>query len=637
MNRSRGHDSASSETSENPSGWGGKLKKWREVQGIEIRVPDIGFNDRLLTESEQFISIAILKHWQSRRAWTEQQVGGCDAKLLKRDGFGENFWRRMGDLSEVKADLAFDLFDRYGRLNPEFYDNGVNRGTGVWGRDLELDEGYILLFDRIHVDSDHRRKGIGRELVSAILKKAKDRVMVNYDFFAIARPGILQSDIPPLKEDSPESRQAQRDAAKVALAFWHSMGFRRVGTSEWLAWKDSANHPSRQLAIEDDWERPYEDIALVPLSDEVVQALRMLENPVEDARCITVLANTFPGDYQDGQWQMVDRLGNTLLHLAVLNSKPYVARFILSNVHRLADIRNKGGHTPLEALKNRLERLRTRHKIGWVILDTSDMFEGFTASDIECLAVLENKDFYDISHLGPQQVAAIVAATAGQPPAPEISHLPTAVIRQMLHLKYGCTCGHCIGGFLSPRMKYSLLYVAAKIYHNNEKDIDNGPEWMLYNDHRRHFDYLHRSVRENLKTNKLMREGLTNMFSHFAWCLWQDRIPTQSEVLNVYPDEYLSQEATETYLSRGGTVEAVANIIFRKTLYRDTLAGNPLNPEVPETEASSSEDEVPKDEAPIDQASEDEIYGLVPCRNDREFGCVAVACGYKIIQPYWKG
>lgn len=135
----------------------------------------------------------------------------------------ESFWLEMEEPTQETNDLAVDLFDRYGRLNTQFYDHEVKKGSGVWGS--ELDHGDLLLFQELIVDETYRRRSIGTELVMAILEKTRKKVVG--DFFARARPGALWSQIP---IDNPVvEREAQQEAMESALGFWHAMEFRRVG------------------------------------------------------------------------------------------------------------------------------------------------------------------------------------------------------------------------------------------------------------------------------------------------------------------------------------------------------------------------------------------------------------------------
>lgn len=536
----------------------------------------------------------------------DSRIGSCNAKLIRRGMMRESFWLEMESPVQETHDLAFDLFDRYGRLNPEFYDHDVNKGSGVWGN--ELDRGDLLLFEMLGVDSAYRRRGIGTKLVNAILEKTTKKVSERVGFFALARPGFLWREIP--KDNPAAAREAKQEAMKAALGFWHAMGFRRIGTSPWLAWTNSPDHPSRQLGIAQDWIGPDDQIADASLSGEMEKILQRLRDPaVEAAECIDELAKAWPEDFEDGQWQTTDQDGNTLLHISSISSKPELVRFILSKVPNLMVVRDKEGHTALEALQNQLERQRTRRSDGHRSLVISDEFKGFSASSIACLAVLKNTDIFDLSRLSPRVIEFVWSATDEQ--IRRVPQLDIAGIRKTLRYKYGCTCGQCIGGFLSPRMKLALLCVSELEHDNMYTFMDEtGPDWVTF--HYDNLEYLPESVRENLKTNKSMRQGFSNMFSHFAKCLEQGRMPTEGEILDVY-QSHVSEwpPVTRNYLQRGGTVAAVANTIFEKAMERDEWAGDSDHRDI----------------------FGEEIDQLAACRNDHEFGFVAGMCGYKRVRP----
>lgn len=535
-----------------------------------------------------------------------RQIGSCTAQLIRRETIRAAFWTEMDQPTQETQNLAFDLFDRYGRLNPELYEHDVNKGTGVWGK--ELDHGDILLIDILQVDAAHRRCGIGRKLVSAILEKARKKVSDEVGFFAIARPGFLWSELKLLRGNPEELNEAQDAAEKRALALFRSMGFRRIGTSSWLAWTDSPDHPSRQLAISEDWNYPDDRTDNAPLSDELLQTFqRLFDAEVEAAECIEELTRTFPEDFEDERWQITDQTGNTLLHIASVSWKPEVVSFLVSKVPRLTALRNRPGHTPLETLQDQLERVRTRRCLGDLCYVTSDKFQGFNAPSIACLAALEHTRPFDLSSLSQRQIEVIAAATDE-----EISglrgELEVAGIRKTLRYKYGCTCGQCIGGFLSPRMRFALLCVAETQHYelNLFMDDDSGPTWVAWNG----YSLLHlpERVRENMKTNKSMRRGFTNMFDHFAGCLRKGIWPTKAAVLRLYRDDASEwPPVTRSYLERGGTVAAVANAIFEQAMGQDEWAGDGNHRE----------------------CSAEDIDALVACRNDHEFGFVAGMCGYK--------
>lgn len=72
-----------------------------------------------------------------------KQVGDCRAFLIRRNQIADTFWDDMEEPEDETAKLAFELFDRFGCLQPQYKEHPVKRGSGVWGG--ELNHGDILL------------------------------------------------------------------------------------------------------------------------------------------------------------------------------------------------------------------------------------------------------------------------------------------------------------------------------------------------------------------------------------------------------------------------------------------------------------------------------------------------------------
>lgn len=76
--------------------------------------------DDILAEFEWLEQIDGLIFSQDDSDSDEIQVGYCDGKLIRREDIRVKFWFAMEEPTEETCSLAFDLFDRYGRLKPEF-------------------------------------------------------------------------------------------------------------------------------------------------------------------------------------------------------------------------------------------------------------------------------------------------------------------------------------------------------------------------------------------------------------------------------------------------------------------------------------------------------------------------------------
>jgi GNAT superfamily N-acetyltransferase len=203
----------------------------------------------------------------------KQAIGRLDAKLIHRDHFVGSFAEDIREPSKGTAQMALDLFDRYGRLRPEFLEHPFKKGSSVW-RD-ELSSGDLLLLDEINVNEAYRRQGIATKLVETVIQACRARSDV---FFALVRPGALLAEanmqIARLHEQTNMYTVPVREMTAVreafddlvqdintdhevkATRFWRSVGFRRVGSSSWFALAGDASHPAHNLPAEKDFELP---------------------------------------------------------------------------------------------------------------------------------------------------------------------------------------------------------------------------------------------------------------------------------------------------------------------------------------------------------------------------------------------
>ncbi|KAL2201521.1 hypothetical protein P885DRAFT_27212 [Corynascus similis CBS 632.67] len=507
----------------------------------------------------------------------------------------------MGQPSEATSDLALELFDRYGRLNREYYDHEIRKGSGAWGP--ELNHGDILLFNSLNIEPHWQHQGIGARVVNAILEKARS---MSSGFFAFVRPGYLDGDLNYDCEDGEEDSMTAEKHLAALEQFWRSLGFRRVGLSEWFAFADDDSHSSRHLDAVQDWDEPERSKQKEPIRGPLQTALNSLFDPsVLDGECIRQLQETFPAEVNAPSPMYVDENGNTILHVAAVSRKAETVAYILAKYPHLKDLRNADGHTPLEALQSSLEENRTRQRFINTTTVISDDFEGFSSSEIACLASLTGTEIIDIAELSNQDISATSSATDDM-----VSRFPKInTILHTLRLKYGCTCGECLGGFLSPKMRFALLCQAHYRYDTLSEALHaSGSEWVAMN--APELVYLATPVRQNMKTNKSMREGFTNMCKHIARCLEKNRVPNEETVLHLYRSETREwPPVTAHYLQRGGTVAAVVRMLFNHSIYCDEWAGDGTHLE----------------------SYEDEIKTLPVCRNDHEFWFVSGMCGYKRI------
>jgi hypothetical protein len=184
------------------------------------------------------------------------------------------------------------------------------------------------------------------------------------------------------------------------------------------------------------------------------------------------------------------------------NIQPNSIQWILRRAKVLLHQRNAHGKTPLDTLLESLEDGRTTRRLNALTEDISDRFSGFSDTAVGCLIFLN----------GGTEVADV----------------------DWQRLKYGCTCGQCISGFLSPRMCFALECQADIWSDFLREDIEDGNFWVENNS--TFLSFLPRRVQNNLKANKSMRNGVMNLCNHIANCLRGYMIPNESNVEIVLRD-----------------------------------------------------------------------------------------------------
>ncbi|KAH2160185.1 hypothetical protein KXW37_010038 [Aspergillus fumigatus] len=318
----------------------------------------------------------------------------------------------------------------------------------------------------------------------------------------------------------------------ISKSFWRSSGFRHV--------------PLGRLDLR--------------LQNDLIKALTSGDNDYAE-----VLSRLFDGVAKDDpRWKLTDADGNTVLHFAATKIRPISVQWILSRTTELLHQRNNDGETPLDALLAKLENIRTTDYYNLEAEDVSDYFSGFSDAAVSCLMSLNG------SNEGTDD--------------------------EWQRLKYGCTCGRCISGFLSPRMRSAFEYQAEILSDQLLEDISNGELWVA-NDSSRLYLFSHR-LRNKLKASQRMRKGLVALLGHIAACLQRNMIPSEHNVEMILRGAKSS--FSERFLQRGESVEAVATMLFRWAMESDELAGNSSHLRL--------------------EAFEAKICQVPACRNDHEFG-----------------
>lgn len=292
---------------------------------------------------------------------------------------------------------------------------------------------------------------------------------------------------------------------------------------------------------------------------------------LSDLVAVQTLKNVFDCTGVDSLVQRYrDVEGNTLLHLASTASMPHSVQWLLSHVPSLAQEQNRRLQTPLQAFQILLDGGRVWGDAPADAVDISDRFAGYSEKSILILWLL---------------------STA--------SHISCP---QMECLKFGCTCGTCLQGFLSPRMCLALEWQARRLATLLRDEIQSGSSWVGLN-----AEYLKlapNGLQSQLSRRRAMREGFAAIAGHIAVCLQNHEVPTEE---NVRKTVVMSREwppISDNYLYTGGTVFPVAAIVFGETRASEYYL--------------------------CEEHHLRDVECLPTCRNDHEFGFVGSMCGYSL-------
>ncbi|CZR62538.1 uncharacterized protein PAC_12435 [Phialocephala subalpina] len=408
----------------------------------------------------------------------------------------------MDEPSQDTLELATELFDSRARLKSELR---AGEGSGIWGS--EMNTGGILFLQTLAVAPEWRGKGIGRDIMEAFMKKGqswKDDVQS-----VLLKPGQLNTMELNIEQEGMSRQQVlatiARDRQK-AIAFWRALGFRRIASSEWFATTFDPLHPVHQLAAEDDYDTS--DDGVLGRHQEGHQGdgqsglrnVEWLEELGEDLRLRVALVK-LPDAQCLELWQSSDHPqalldpdsnGNNILHIAAMGRKPRSLSFILDNVLTPAMKArfisgNNHGQTPQNILIEEIEG-NTPSK----------------SAALECFRILQNEQ----------------------------------------RSTNGCTCGQCLDGFFSPRMKVQMSYQAERL---GDMVTDSDAEYHSYS-------ILDRDVKKSFKYDAELREGYSNVFRIIASCLESGHIPYSSRIIEEAEHSHWN---ISYFTDLGGEVETV--------------------------------------------------------------------------------
>ncbi|KAF8879186.1 hypothetical protein CPB84DRAFT_1828452 [Gymnopilus junonius] len=396
-------------------------------------------------------------------------------KVTGRIWFKNNrdFLEVMDEESREMNEFSVGLFDAEGNIRSWLVDGGPRSGSGCWG--VELSVGDMVYVEDLEVKEEFRKQGVG----SWLLRKLLTEDHIGYKGHAYVWP------TPNARIEDKLEWFRQRDAI---VAFYRKNGFRRVGLTPFFAYSPDPSHPSRNLSAAADPDPPSKAFesatATAPqLTEEEETAQYPLHFAVTSNKTPSV-AQLIHAAYQADRTSIRKRdprTGLLPIHVAAASENVHAVRALLAlytadssgmNVKEdLGDRNNKDGMTPLESLESSM-------RSGREFMETLvGRWEGYSDEGLGCEWALRG---------------AVGARLLGGVDTED---------EYVKKRKWGCTCGMCAEGWLSPRMRFRLRVQAAQQYDMLRDDVDafKSPRPVSYSDLMHSaFEYIPPAIRREI-------------------------------------------------------------------------------------------------------------------------------------------
>lgn len=207
--------------------------------------------------------------------------------------------------------------------------------------------------------------------------------------------------------------------------------------------------------------------------------------------------------------------------------------------------------TELQKLERELERKRTKIDRGMATIVVSDAFRGYPDDQVKKLL--------------------------------ELRGISSPTKSQFACAKFGCTCGGCLSGYLSPRMLHLIKTVCEYEYDNDmedmrsrmfhpESDDQDDEDSLMYPPS---WSVLPAIVKPFMKSNKSIRKGHRLLFGHTIKCLDQKLVPTVQNIVASVKNEGEWPPCSKNFIERAGAagIQSVIRYAIQTSAEKDLKAG----------------------------------------------------------------
>ncbi|KAI0784413.1 hypothetical protein C8Q75DRAFT_810189 [Abortiporus biennis] len=398
------------------------------------------------------------KHKRRGKGQSPEVVASADAVLVQRTLLGaQNFLTVLDEHSNDLQKFGLKFFNKNGKFRRDVYvdvedEDEYHRGTGCWGNSGEFDapNAKIIFIRSLDVEeSQFENQGIEEWLLKQILSS---HYVGRHDFVFI-----------------------QTEPSSEEETLFKVNGFRRVGQTQYFAFSPNPNHPSRTI----------------PISEDAKGASQFAVGPPPDAMSPEESAIRFPlhsaiANYRSTEGPITSAVGGSeefdILVTVTQSLNPMLQaqanvqnpRKPISDVLKEAftkdpdslKVRDIDNRTVLHlaAEKNNVEALRTLLSppllsVTQDMLGIRDCAHGYTALN-DCEFGMNDMKTFSESLLGrwdghaddALKCAYLLRKAMGRANVRDIETEDEYIKKN----KFGCTCGECAFGWLSPRMRLNI-------------------------------------------------------------------------------------------------------------------------------------------------------------------------------------
>ncbi|KAF1915824.1 hypothetical protein BDU57DRAFT_573177 [Ampelomyces quisqualis] len=189
---------------------------------------------------------------------------------------------------------------------------------------------------------------------------------------------------------------------------------------------------------------------------------------------------------------------------------------------------------------------------------------------LEYIVEEDRANLQDMNEICPRSDVVSDFLPAFVPTLAMLKRMESASELEQARLKYECVCVQCINGFISPRMRLSLL--KTREFHNDLRNMLERAELgaNFVSSAEKSMEHVPRSAQEALSIDLALCRGFVDAFQTFGVFLQGNVISSEKHIIERVLKNALRYMHTE---KQSGSNSAVGSVIFKLAMNDDLIAG----------------------------------------------------------------